>query len=100
MVDHRRVALQIPAAKHCRHHYVRYVRCRVRVHEYPNGTLAHLPPPASRGRNHKRADNQCATYVVQNYWLSTLSLKSVSLTLVSIQSLSRSLKGVLDFIRS
>ena len=42
---HNRV-LQIPADKH-RHHYV---KCRVRVHEYPDGSLAVFHGPRCLAR--------------------------------------------------
>ena len=35
-VRYKRLALQIPASRHRRH----YVKARVRVHEYPDGTMA------------------------------------------------------------
>jgi hypothetical protein len=45
-VRYRRLALQIPANRH-RHHYV---RCRVRVHEYPDGSLAVFHGPRCLAR--------------------------------------------------
>lgn len=45
-VRHQRRILQIPADKH-RHHYV---RCKVRVHEYPDGALAVFHGPRCLAR--------------------------------------------------
>ena len=45
-VRHRRRILQIPADKH-RHHYV---KCKVRVHEYPDGSLAVFHGPRCLAR--------------------------------------------------
>ena len=45
-VRHHRRVLQIPADRH-RHHYV---RCKVRVHEYPDGSLAVFHGPRCLAR--------------------------------------------------
>ena len=45
-VRYHRLALQLPADRH-RHHYV---RCRVRVHEYPDGSLAIFHGPRCLAR--------------------------------------------------
>ena len=47
-VRYERRVLQIPADRH-RHHYV---KCKVRVHEYPNGTLAVFHGPRCLARYH------------------------------------------------
>ena len=51
-VRYKRLALQIPADRH-RHHYV---KARVRVHEYPDGTLAIFHGPRCLARY--RADGE------------------------------------------
>ena len=51
-VRYKRLALQIPAGRH-RHHYV---KARVRVHEYPDGTMAVFHGPRCLARYH--ADGQ------------------------------------------
>ena len=51
-VRYRRLALQIPAGRHRRH----YVKARVRVHEYPDGTMAVFHGPRCLARYH--ADGQ------------------------------------------
>ena len=48
----KRLALQIPAGRHRRH----YVKARVRVHEYPDGTMAVFHGPRCLARYH--ADGQ------------------------------------------
>ena len=47
-VRYRRRVLQVPADRH-RHHYV---KCKVRVHEYPDGTLAVFHGPRCLARYH------------------------------------------------
>ena len=47
-VRYKRLALQIPAGRHRRH----YVKARVRVHEYPDGTMAVLHGPRCLARYH------------------------------------------------
>ena len=51
-VRYKRLALQIPAGRHRRH----YVKARVRVHEYPDGTMAVFHGPRCLARYH--ADGQ------------------------------------------
>ena len=51
-VRHKRLALQIPAGRHRRH----YVKARVRVHEYPDSTMAVFHGPRCLARYH--ADGQ------------------------------------------
>ena len=47
-VRYKRLALQIPAGRHRRH----YVKARVRVHEYPDGTMAVFHGPRCLARYH------------------------------------------------
>ena len=47
-VRYERRVLQIPAGRH-RHHYV---KCKVRVHEYPDGRLAVFHGPRCLARYH------------------------------------------------
>ena len=47
-VRYKRLALQIPAGRHRRH----YVKARVRVHEYPDGTMAVFHGPRCQARYH------------------------------------------------
>ena len=51
-VRYKRLELQIPAGRHRRH----YVKARVRVHEYPDGTMAVFHGPRCLARYH--ADGQ------------------------------------------
>ena len=51
-VRYKRLALQIPAGRRRRH----YVKARVRVHEYPDGTMAVFHGPRCLARYH--ADGQ------------------------------------------
>ena len=51
-VRYKRLAPQIPAGRHRRH----YVKARVRVHEYPDGTMAVFHGPRCLARYH--ADGQ------------------------------------------
>ena len=51
-VRYKRLELQIPAGRHRRH----YVKARVRVHEYPDGTMAIFHGPRCLARYH--ADGQ------------------------------------------
>ena len=47
-VRYKRLELQIPAGRHRRH----YVKARVRVHEYPDGTMAVFHGPRCMARYH------------------------------------------------
>ena len=55
-VRYKRLALQIPAGRHRRH----YVKARVRVHEYPDGTMAVFHGPRCLARTTPMANRSTA----------------------------------------